>query len=91
MLWIGEIDHHTQSGVVIENDVIIANSLPEWGEVCIASPVRGGPSEKYGERYSVSVGQVVRLHEASKPYGDWVSIGAAQWMPLKNICSWNGE
>jgi hypothetical protein len=91
MLWAGEIDLHAQTGVILEGDVVYGNTLPEWGEVCTASPVRGGPDESYAERYSVLVGERVRLHEASKPYGDWVSIGAAQWMPLENICSWNGE
>jgi hypothetical protein len=91
MLWAGEIDLHAQTGVILEGDVVMGNTLPEWGEVCIDSIVRGGPDESYAERYSVSVGQVVRLHEASLPDGTWISIGAAQWMPLENICNWNGE
>ena len=92
MLWIGETDWHImQPVVIVENDVIISNALPDWGRVCIASDVRGGPDEMYATRYSVSVGQTVRLHDLSQPVGAWVSIGAAEWMPLKNICDWNGE
>jgi hypothetical protein len=92
MLWAGGGNWHSIAPVVIlEGDVIMGNQLPEWGQVCIDSVVRGGPDEMYDVRYSVSGGQVVRLHEPSKPDGAWVSIGAAQWMPLDNICSWNGE
>ena len=71
---------------VIENDVIISNALPDWGRVCVASDVRGGPDEMYKTRYSVSVGERVRLHELSIPDATWVSIGAAEWLPLKNLC-----
>jgi len=85
MLWIGD-GLSLQSVVTFENDVITGVSLPDWGTVCIASDVRGGPDEMYEVIYSVFVGQVVRLHDQSRLDGSWVSIGAAQWMPLKNLC-----
>jgi hypothetical protein len=74
------------SNSMIEDDVIISNALPDWGRVCIASDVRGGPDEMYAVRYSVLVGERVRIHDQSQPTGTWVSIGAAQWLPLKNLC-----
>ena len=74
------------SNPIIEDDVIISNTLPDWGTVCIASDVRGGPDGMYPIRYSVSIGDRLRLHELSNPDGTWVSIGAAEWMPLKNLC-----
>lgn len=86
MLWIGELNSSVAPVVTLEDDVITGVGLPEWGTVCTASDVRGGPDEMYPVRYSVLVGERVRLHEASKPDGSWVSIGAAQWMPIKNLC-----
>jgi len=85
MLWLGA-SGSVEAVPVIENDVIISNALPDWGTVCIASDVRGGPDEMYDVRYSVSVGERVRIHDQSRPDGTWVSIGAAQWLPLKNLC-----
>ena len=74
------------SNPIIEDNVIISNALPDWGTVCVASEVRGGPDEMYAVRYAISAGERVRLHDSSLPDGTWVSIGAAQWMPLKNLC-----
>jgi len=79
-----------QSIVTVEDDIITGVSLPDWGTVCVASDVRGGPDEMYDTRYSVWVGQVVRLHDQSRLDGTWVSIGAAQWMPLRNLC-WSND
>ncbi len=75
-----------QSNVIVQDDVIISNALPDWGRVCIASDVRGGPDEMYPVRYSVSIGERVRIHDQSRPDGTWVSIGVAEWLPLKNLC-----
>lgn len=70
-------------------DVGTFPTLPDWGEVCVASDVRGGPELFYPVISSIEKGARVRLHELSKPDGSWVSIAVAQWMPLKNLCSWN--
>ena len=89
MLWIGD-GLSLQSIVTVEDEVITGVSLPDWGTVCVASDVRGGPDEMYDTRYSVFVGRVVRLHDQSRLDGTWVSIGVAQWMPLKNLC-WSND
>lgn len=75
-----------RSNVILEGDVIVSNALPDWGMVCVASDVRGNPRETSQVLYSVSVGERVRLHELSNADNSWVSIGAAEWMPLKNLC-----
>ncbi|HLF66173.1 MAG TPA: hypothetical protein VI522_01005 [Gammaproteobacteria bacterium] len=85
MLWAGT-GSGLQSNVVLEGDVVVGNALPDWGTVCINADVRGGPHEMYAARYSVVVGQTVRIHDQSRPDGTWVSIGVAEWMPLKNLC-----
>ena len=79
-----------RSSVVVEDGVLISNSLPDWEYVCVAADVRGGPDLFYPVLYSVGVGQRVRLHELSRSDGTWVSIDAARWMPLKNLC-WEGQ
>ena len=86
MLWIGELGTSLQPVVTVENEVITGVSLPDWGTVCIASDVRGGPDEMYPVLYSVTAGTRIRIHDQSRPDGAWVSIGAAQWLPLKNLC-----
>ncbi len=86
MLWIGAGGTQPYSVSIIEDDVIISNSFPDWGTICITSDVRGGPDESYPFLYSVLVGKVVRIHDQSRPDGTWVSIGVAEWLPLKNLC-----
>lgn len=68
---------------------LYAGELPAWGRVCARADVRTGPYENNPVAYSVSVGTTVRLHELSHD-GTWVSIDAARWMPIDNLC-WTGE
>lgn len=75
-----------QSVVSFEDEVITGVSLPDWGTVCVATEVRGGPDEMYPVLYSVSIGERVRIHDQSRPDGTWVSIKAARWIPLKSLC-----
>lgn len=74
--------------VTVEDDVFIGNQLPYWGEICTATKVYGDPYGLSEVGYSVSIGDVVSLHELSKPTGDWVSIAAAHWIPLSAVCPW---
>lgn len=75
-----------QSVVIFEDDVIIGVSLPDWSTVCITSSVHSGTDGMYPVRYSVQIGETVRLHDQSLPDGTWVSIGTAQWVLLENLC-----
>ena len=77
---------NTEYQPVIIDDVYWIPNLPQWGEICIATDVYGNPYGLDKPKYSLEIGEVVRLHELSRPDGTWVSIGAAQWMPLKNLC-----
>lgn len=72
-----------QSNVILDGDVIVSNALPEWGHTCIATEVRGAPDASARVLYSIGAGARVRIHDQ---YGAWVSIKAARWVPLKNLC-----
>jgi hypothetical protein len=72
--------------IIVDGDVVTGNSLPDWGTVCIASEVRSGPEMLYPVIGSISAGETVRLHDQSRPDGTWVSIAAAQWIPIKALC-----
>ena len=71
---------------VVDSDIGIFPTLPDWGKVCITSDVRGGPDVMYPVLYSVVEGTHVRLHDQSRPDGTWVSIAPAQWIPLSSLC-----
>ncbi len=71
-----------------EDDVFTGNQLPYWGEICTDAKVYGDPYGLSEVGYSVSIGEIVSLHELSKPTGDWVSIAAAHWIPLSAVCPW---
>jgi hypothetical protein len=89
MIFVGGGDWQPIAPIVtVQDGVIIGNTLPMWGTMCKAEAVRGGPDMSYPISYSVGVGERVRLHEPSNPDGTWVSIGAAQWVPINSLC-WN--
>ena len=75
--------------VILDGDVAMSNTLPDWGYVCVTSDIRSGPEMFYPVVGSVEIGERVRIHDQSRPDGNWVSIGVVQWIPLKNICEWN--
>lgn len=72
--------------MVAIDDIATVPTLPDWGRVCVASEVRSGPDIFYPVVDSLDVGQRVRIHDQSRPNGNWVSIAVARWIPLKNIC-----
>jgi hypothetical protein len=77
-----------EPNIIIEDGVFMGGQLPMWGEICTATGVYGDPYGLSESLYSVSVGQVVSLHELSADGRPWVMIEKARWIPLSAVCPW---
>lgn len=71
--------------VTVEDDVIMGNTLPYWGEICTDTKVYGDPYGLTEALYSVPSGEKVTLREL---YGAWVMIAPANWIQLSAVCPW---
>lgn len=81
-------DYSNGVGITVEDNVIIGNELPMWGTICTKTGVFGNPYGLSKSLYILPVGEVVRLHELSKDGSGWVSIKAANWIPMTALCDW---
>ena len=75
-----------RTSVVIEDDVLIGNTLPYWGMICTDANVYGDPYQLTEPLYIIKSGEVVTLREL---YKTWVMIAPAQWIQLSTVCPWN--
>lgn len=66
--------------------VAVGGQLPRWGIVGSDISVHGSPRSDSIITKNLRAGTVVRLHEISRPVGDWVMIEPAAWIPMKSIC-----
>lgn len=75
--------------VIIENDVIMGNTLPSYGTLCEDANVQGNPHDGFEVLYTLPAGETVRLREQSRGADrSWVMIKPAHWIKISNLCSW---
>lgn len=80
---------HAPQTPIVEDGVYVGNQMPQWGEICEATDIYGNPRVPVDVYGSLSVGEVVPLHDLTM-VGDvaWVSIHKARWIPLDSVCDW---
>lgn len=75
--------------VIVENDVIMGNTLPAYGTLCEDVGVQGNPHDGFEVLYTLPAGEVVRLREQSRGADrSWVMIKPAHWIKISALCSW---
>jgi hypothetical protein len=72
----------------IDGDVFTGGQLPYWGTLCSDAHVYGDPYGLAAPLQTLPAGEIVALHELSKPDSSWVMIGPAQWVALSSVCDW---
>lgn len=75
-----------RNNVVVENDVLVGISLPQYGVLCEDTQVWNAPAGT-AVLYELNAGQIVELREQPRFHNrDWVMIAPGEWIPLKTVC-----
>lgn len=73
--------------IVIENDVIYGNNLPNHATTCKETRVHSAPGEIFPILYTLPIGEVVQpLEKSGMNNLGWIMIKPAQWVRGLDLC-----